>query len=52
MKRFYEGILLELNLFQTGDSLMTSPAVGNGDNYLGDNGDLPGIGSIGELILK
>ena len=48
----YVGIELELELFQTGDSIMASPAVGNGDNYLGDNGNLPGIGSIGELILK
>lgn len=48
----YVGIELELELFQKGEVIMASPAVGNGDNYLGDNGELPGVGSIGELILK
>ena len=48
----YVGIELELELFQKGEVIMASPAVGDGDNYLGDNGNLPGIGGIGELTLQ
>lgn len=49
MKRFYETILAELSEFNADDVIMASPATGDGDNYLGDSGDLKGIGSIGDL---
>lgn len=53
MKKFYEGILLELDLFQTGEIILTSPvvSVGDGDNHIGDTDiGLPGIGSIGDIL--
>ena len=46
MKKFYEGIILELNLFQSGEVILASPAVGTGENDLGNSDDKIGVGGM------